>query len=72
MKGDYTYETKLFTIKPFVSGSRRHHHVQQKVKPGEHGVTGFFPDFEQARNYVLEMEEVIREQQARKVMNDFQ
>lgn len=53
----YCYETTHFRITPFVSGSRRFHQV--KRKSGKSYVQTF-TDYEEARQYVNDMEEAFK------------
>ena len=54
---NYAYETSDFIIYPFISGSKRHHKV--KSKSGRF-TTQTFNSYEEARDYIKEMEEAFK------------
>ena len=53
----YTFETDHYIIQPFISGNKRWHQVKRKDgKP----YTQTFPDYEEARKYVEDMEQAFK------------
>lgn len=64
MKDNYTFETDFFTIKPMISGGRRFHQVREKTKEERPPIRGTFPNFEDARDFVLTLEQSMRDRES--------